>query len=119
MVIGERDVNNFIKLNPMLETVGKYDIPVLKGIRMKDNVTVDFIGLNEAHTVPKSKRSEKIVHHFLADYLFERVWSRLEDNTEYLKQFKAVLSPDFSLYTDMPLALQIFNHYKKMAVSQY
>ena len=32
---------------------------------------------------------------------------------EKLKQYEVVLTPDFSPYADMPLATQIFNHYRK------
>ena len=32
---------------------------------------------------------------------------------EKLKRYECVLTPDFSPYADMPLATQIFNHYRK------
>ena len=32
---------------------------------------------------------------------------------ENLKRYECVLTPDFSPYADMPLATQIFNHYRK------
>ena len=36
-----------------------------------------------------------------------------------LKQFKYVFSPDFSIYSDYPKALQIYNHYRKHWVGAY
>ena len=36
-----------------------------------------------------------------------------------LTQFRCVLTPDFSLYTDFPKAIQIYNHYRKHWVGAY
>lgn len=36
-----------------------------------------------------------------------------------LQQFRYVLIPDFSLYTDFPKALQIWNHYRKYWIGAY
>lgn len=36
-----------------------------------------------------------------------------------LQQFRYVLIPDFSLYTDFPKALQIWNHYRKHWIGAY
>lgn len=30
-----------------------------------------------------------------------------------IQKFQCVLTPDFSLYTDFPVAMQIYNHYRK------
>lgn len=36
-----------------------------------------------------------------------------------MQQFGAVCSPDFSIYNDMPLAVQLFMHYKKHWLAAY
>ena len=36
-----------------------------------------------------------------------------------LSQFRCVMSPDFSTYTDFPKAIQIYNHYRKHWVGAY
>lgn len=36
-----------------------------------------------------------------------------------MRQFEAVCTPDFSTYTDMPVALQIYNHYRKHWLGAY
>ena len=73
----------------------------------------------QAYKVPSAERKKTNIHFFLGDYLFERTWSKLIQTAEFLEQYKLVLSPDFSLYTDMPKALQLFNHYKKMYISKF
>lgn len=51
--------------------------------------------------------------------MIERTWSRLKTTTEFLSHFKAVLTPDFSQYIDMPKAMQLWNYYRKMHVGRY
>lgn len=60
----------------------------------------------------------KGVHFFVDDYQFERVWNNPRAYIEKLKKYACVLSPDFSPYGDMPLATQIFNHYRKHWVAR-
>lgn len=36
-----------------------------------------------------------------------------------LSKFHSVCAPDFSTYTDMPVAMQIYNHYRKHWVAAY
>jgi hypothetical protein len=51
-------------------------------------------------------------HFFLDDYRFERVWNRPGFYLPKLKLFYTVLTPDFSLYTDYPHAVNIWNTYR-------
>jgi hypothetical protein len=52
------------------------------------------------------------VHFWLDDYRFERVWSRPNDTLPAIQRAGTAFAPDFSLYRDWPLALQIFNTYR-------
>ena len=93
----------------IFEGVGKYDIPQLIG--SSRNTVPELIGFNYAKTA-KDKQA-KGVHFFLDDYQFTRLWNRPLFYLDLLKEFNVVLSPDFSLYSDFPLAMQIYNHYRK------
>lgn len=42
-----------------------------------------------------------MVHFFLYDYKFERVWKHPDQDVEKLKRYRAILSPDFSMYREM------------------
>lgn len=53
------------------------------------------------------------------DYQFVRYWNTPDKYVPKLAQFKAVCAPDFSTYTDMPLAMQIYNHYRKHWLAAY
>jgi hypothetical protein len=52
------------------------------------------------------------IHFFLQDYRFETVWSRPGKALQALRPYAALLSPDFSLYREWPLTLQLWNVYR-------
>jgi hypothetical protein len=52
------------------------------------------------------------VHFFMDDYRFETVWSRPRKALEALAPYTTLLSPDFSLYRDWQLMLQMWNVYR-------
>ena len=57
--------------------------------------------------------SEYIAHFYYDDYKFMSAWREPDKYLGRLRQFKAVISPDFSLYTDFPKALQILSCYRR------
>ena len=88
---------------------GEFQIPFIKP---EPYVPAEYISFNEAGS-SWNKRNEKGVHFFIHDYHFERLWNNKEKYADMLKQFNAVLSPDFSPYIDWPFMVQIWNHYRK------
>lgn len=93
---------------------GYYDIPVIEKDDVKPN---EFIGFNYAKTHKGNK--DACVHFFIDDYQFQRLWNRPDDYITILQKFGCVMSPDFSLYTDFPKAIQIYNHYRKHWLAAY
>ena len=81
-----------------------------------DWVPEDLIGFNYVLNKPDYTKG---VHFFLDDYQFERVWNSPERYIAKLEKFDCVLTPDFSLYTDMPLAMQIWNVYRSRLIGSY
>lgn len=53
------------------------------------------------------------------DYNFERLWHNPKRYLERLQKFKGVISPDFSLFRNMPLAMQIWNAYRGHALAAW
>ena len=47
------------------------------------------------------------------------MWNSPEDNSDVLQQFKCVLTPDFSLYADMPIVMMMWNIYRSRMIGQY
>ena len=106
---------NYENVNKILfNGVGPYQIPVIEPTQYD---SCEFIGFNYAKS-EKDKRS-KGVHFFLDDYQFNRLWNSIDKYVPMLSEFKYVMSPDFSLFTDFPKALQIYNHYRKHWVAAY
>lgn len=96
--------------------VGKYEIPqIVKFQEATDNLK--FLGFNYAKT--EKDPEEKTLHFYLDDYQFERVWNSPTKYINLLKKFKYVLAPDFSLFTDIPVAVNIYNHYRKHWLACY
>lgn len=120
MTKGERDFNNFL-LTPLdMPMEGKYSMPVINGMVMKNfKAPENFVEFHSATKVPIEKRKDTVVHFFTPDFLFERVWYHPNKNLEFLRQFKAVCSPNFSQYTDMPVAMQIWNSYRSKWLSAW
>lgn len=89
--------------------VGKYGVPEIAPVT--EYPAGEFIPVNYHYTAkdPESKN----VHFFVDDYQFVRYWNTPDKYIPKLKTFGAVCAPDFSTYTDMPLAMQIYNHYRK------
>lgn len=107
---------NFENLNRFIFSgVGRYDIPQIDPVKMYPQG--EFIPMNYANSA-KSPAS-KIIHCFVDDYQFIRYWNRPDNYMQKLSRFAGVCSPDFSTYTDMPLAMQIYNHYRKHWLAAY
>ena len=95
---------------------GPFDFPVMNPVQV-DVEDTEVIGFNYA--IGCKHPEDKICHFYLDDYQFKRVWDDPDRYIPILKRFKAVLAPDFSMYTDFPKAVQIFNHYRKMWCAAY
>lgn len=92
-----------------------FEVPEIKGIERY--TPCEWIPFNYAMTCKNPKN--KAIHFFLDDYQFIRVWNTPKKYIPILKQFKYVLSPDFSMYLDMPKALWIYNHYRRHWMGAY
>ena len=98
------------------EGVGKYDIPQILPVYELPEIK-EWIGFN--YVLSDDNPEGKAVHFFIDDYQFERVWNNPDKYIEKLRKYVCVASPDFSPYGDMPLVLQLYNHYRKHWVARY
>lgn len=97
--------------------VGPYDIPEILPI---DDVSLEGLGSTGFNYFWSEKHPEdKVLHFFLDDYQFRRVWENPDKYLDKLRKFRYVIAPDFSLYADHPKAVQIFNHYRKHWCARY
>lgn len=93
-------------------TEGFYQMPVIDPVSYVPN---DLIGFNYALTAPDKASG---IHFYIDDYQFERVWNQPQFYLEKLSEFDCMLTPDFSLYTEMPIAMKIWNTYRSRLIGQ-
>lgn len=92
--------------------VGEYDMPI---IYAEQHIPTDLMSFNYMLT---SNDFEKGIHFYIDDYQFERIWQTPNKYIDKLRKFDCVLTPDFSLYMDMPIAMQIWNVYRSRLIGQ-
>ena len=85
-------------------------------IAREDYIPQRLIGFNYAKT---SKDKNCGIHFFVDDYQFERVWTSPEKYVGILEKYQCILSPDFSLYMDMPMPMKIWNIYRSRQIGAY
>ena len=85
-------------------------------IRNDGYIPRDLIGFNYAKT---SEDKACGIHFYVDDYQFERVWSYPEKYVDILKEYECILSPDFSLYMDMPMPMKIWNTYRSRQIGAF
>ena len=101
--------------HPFVPTyTGKYDIPVM---RPSQTVGKQFLRFCDWRGIDDPENY--IAHFYYDDFKFINAWRDPECYIERLKKFKAVISPNFSLYTDFPLTLQILSCYRRQWLAAY
>lgn len=79
----------------------------------------NLMGFNYAKSTAADAKRGNGCHFFIDDYQFERVWTSPEKYLNVLKPFGCVLTPDFSLYMDMPAPMQAWNRYRSQALGRW
>lgn len=103
-----------LQYNDIERTVGKYQMPIIEK-QIIETPKQPPIGFNY---MLSTEGRERGIHCFLDDYQIERLWNSPEVYAEKLIEFPYLLSPDYSLYLDMPIAMQIWNTYRSRLVGQ-
>lgn len=90
-----------------------WQMPVLQP---EDYIPERLIGFNYAKS---SKEKNAGIHFYVDDYQFERVWSYPEKYVDILSKYECILTPDFSLYMDMPMPMKIWNIYRSRQIGAF
>lgn len=86
----------------------KYGIPSIKATQTTGDKMLRFCDWKEC-----DKPEDYIAHFYYDDYKFTQAFRNPDKYVDRLRRFKAVVAPDFSLYTDFPIALQILSCYRR------
>ena len=99
---------------------GKLKIPIIPKFEAKPGDFDDLllIGFDKTH-LEDNNHLGRMVHFFLYDYRFERVWKNPDNDIEKLSRYRAVLSPDFSMYLEMAPVMQLYNVFRNRWCGAY
>ncbi len=92
---------------------GDFEIPRILPVDVKPNKLVAF---SKALT---SENHDTWIHFYEDDVVFERIWNNPRRYLPIIKKFEGVIAPDFSLYRDMPLVMQLWNIYRSHAIASW
>lgn len=107
-----RDVWNAFLVEQARYT-GAIEMPILKPC---DAIPNRLIAFSDAIN---SRDSNYWVHFYEDDYKFERLWRNPRRYLDILKRYNGVILPDFSVYRDMPLVMQLWNIYRSRALGTW
>ncbi len=99
---------------------GGFKIPTIPKANLSDDdfINLLLLGFDKADA-DDDKMTERIIHFFLYDYKFEGVWKNPDKYLDKLKPYKAVLSPDFSMYREMNPVMQMYNTFRNRWCGAY
>ena len=107
-----KDVYNaFLVRNAEFE--GTLEIPCIKAGIFKPKKMISFSKCTSA------REFDSWVHFYEDDVVFERLWKNPGKYLPVLSKFEGVISPDFSMYRDMPLVMQYWNIYRNHAIAAW
>lgn len=97
------------------ECEGKYDIPRIRGTGMP---TLDsWMPINYA--LSSNVNGCIGLSTFVHDYQIQRLWNQPQRYAPIAAKAGCVIAPDYSMYTNTPTILNIYNHYRKHWVAAY
>lgn len=92
---------------------GELEIPVIMPTSLIPNKLITF---------SKALRTDDYnqwVCFYEDDFAFERLWNNPQKYLPILQKFNGIITPDFSLYCDMPLIMQIWNIFRSRALGHW
>ncbi len=97
--------NNPLFLRNEHKAEGGWDYPIIKKQSL-DLTNLQLISFSDISS-SDSKNLHKGVHFFIDDWRFETLYNNPERSFRTLSRYRFVLSPDYSLYSEMPVWRQI------------
>lgn len=93
--------------------VGKEEIPVITTSNLLPEKVIAF-----SKSV-SGRELDSWIHFYEHDSVFERFWKNPQKYLPVVKRYKGIISPDYSLYYDMPLCMQMWNTYRSKALAHW
>ena len=109
---------SFIRPRDDFKSTGRWGIPLIKKSTV-DITKIQLIGSDKIRIIDTTPNIMKTVHFFVDDIKLEKFYNNPEKYLYRLAQYTNVLTPDYSLYTGTPMALQISNTFKNRWCGAY
>lgn len=110
--LAEKDVfNSFLVRNATYD--GDDEIPCITTSNFIPKKVVPF------SKAISSKKYDSWIHFYEEDCRFEKLWKTPQKYLPIIRRFMGVISPDYSLYYDMPLCMQIWNTYRGKSLGHW
>ena len=110
--------SNQLFLRNNFPTKGKYDMPLVKkqDINLDNSVLIAYSNIKPQGTIFDKNLG---VHFFIDDYRFNAIYDYPERSFNKISRYGFALTPDYSLYADIPIAIQIKNVFKSRGCGAY
>ena len=92
--------------------VGPYGFP-----QLQKSTSIPFNPLSFVECRTKRRKDNRWLHFYAEDLNFECVWNSPKSYVKLLKSFAGVITPDFSMYGDLPRSFQIWNCFRNRALA--
>lgn len=107
-----KDVFNAFMLEKA-DYAGNLELPLIHETKALPTGLVPF------SKIKKSEAYDKWIHFYEYDQIIERIWNDPYKYLPYLKKFGGAILPDFSLFMDMPLIMQMYNILRSRMVGRW
>lgn len=110
--------NDDLFMRNKYNTVGKYNIPLIikQKISLENVQLIAYCDIKRPMTLLDSTYG---VHFFIDDDRMNVMFTNPPNNLNKLLRFAYVFSPDYSTYSDMPKAIQIYNVFRNRWCGAY
>lgn len=92
---------------------GEEEIPCIRTSKLIPEKVISF------SKAINGKDYEGWIHFYEHDYAFECLWNNPQKYLPVIKRYKGIISPDYSLYYDMPFVMQEWNTYRGKALGHW
>lgn len=92
----------------------KWEMPILEDFPLY--IPENLVLFSEMR---KARNCDAWVHFYTDDRRFKSIWTSPTKYLSQLRRFKGVIAPDFSVYNDMPLAMQVYGVFQSRAVAYW
>ena len=112
-----RPPGGFDRLNTraVFPSSNEWDIPDLPRSDVRPTALVPY---HERQKIEKAP-SGSAIHFFIDDYRFETIWTHPNRGLDRCARVGAALTPDFSMWRDMPLVMQLWQVYRSRWVGAW